>query len=139
MVSWTTRSISDRHSERYISASPQEESIDHKTLLYSEDYVRETIIVCEGPTDVWRIGPGAVSTFGTSFSQGQVDKICRYPRRVVCFDRESFAQRRAAELCDLISPFPGETFNIKLETGKDPGNCDIKEIKKLRSLFLETK
>jgi hypothetical protein len=39
----------------------------------------------------------------------------------------------------LLSPFPGETSNIRLESGKDPGNADIKEIRKLRSLFLETK
>ncbi len=71
LVSWTTRSIGDDPT-RYISAAPDEESESPRSLLYGMDHVRHAMIVCEGPTDVWRIGPGAVATMGLSYSQEQV-------------------------------------------------------------------
>jgi hypothetical protein len=32
---------------------------------------------------------------------------------------------------------PGETYNIRLKTGKDPGDCAESEIKDIRKRFLE--
>jgi len=58
MVSWTTRTIGET-GLRYISAQPGQELMPHKTLLYGQDYVRHTVIIVEGPMDVWAIGPGA--------------------------------------------------------------------------------
>jgi hypothetical protein len=135
VVSWTTRSIGDKHERRYISASSDEESFAHKGLLYGADYVRHAAIICEGPTDVWRIGPGSVCTFGTSYSSAQLEQLSRYPVRVVCSDRERAAQRKAKELCRLLSVFPGYTFNVEL-SAKDPGEATKHEIQKLRRKFL---
>ena len=50
-VSWTTRSIGDNNSARYITAEPEEETIRAKTLLYGGDYVRNAVIVHEGATE----------------------------------------------------------------------------------------
>lgn len=137
MVSWTTRSIVDRHKDRYISAGSNEEAVNHKELLYGEDYCRMSVLVVEGPTDVWRIGPGSVCTFGTTFSMAQVAHISRYPRRAICFDRESTAEKRARELSDRLSVLPGETYLVTLETGKDPGEASQEEIMEIRKRFLE--
>ena len=135
MVSWTTRAIVDDVDARYISASLHEEEVPHKTLLYGEDYCRHAIIIVEGPFDVWRIGPGAVATCGVGFSKAQVNRMSRYPIRVVCFDNEPKAQRRANELCDLLTPFDGETYNVQL-SGKDAGESPDDEIQELRRRFL---
>ncbi len=136
-VSWTTRSISDRKGiTRYISAPTEMESIPHKTLLYGEDYCTDTIIIHEGPTDVWRIGPGATATLGLSYTQAQVNRMVNYPTRVVCFDNEKEAQKRASKLCDDLEVYPGETFNVVL-SGKDPASSPIKEIEELRRRFLK--
>lgn len=136
MVSWTTRSIRDDTERRYISASPKQEAINHKELLYGEDYCRHTIVVVEGPTSVWRIGPGAACTFGTTYTEMQVEKISRYHRRVICFDDEDEAKRQAKELCNLLEVFPGETINIVLEGGKDPDESRA-EAREIRQQFLE--
>ena len=131
VVSWTSRSLSDKGA-RYISASESEESLPHKSLLYGEDFATHSIIVVEGPTDVWRIGCGAVATLGVGYSPAQVSKILKYPRRAVCFDKG--AQKRAKKLVDTLCLYPGETYNMVLEAD-DPGSAGQKEIKQIREFL----
>lgn len=132
-VSWTSRKINDK-GLRWRSASADQEAINHKTLLYGLDYIRHTAIVVEGPSDVWAIGPGAVGTCGTGFSRAQVARLCRLPRRIVCFDNSAPAQRRARDLCDALEPFAGETMNVVLDAD-DPGSASKREINALRRLI----
>jgi hypothetical protein len=131
VVSWTTRAISNDVNQRYISASAEEEAINHKEVLYGSDYCHSTIIVCEGPTDVWKIGPGAVATFGLAFSEIQISKMLKFPYRIICFDNEHNAQTRAHELAACLSAFPGQTMNIQLDAA-DPGSASAEEIAELR-------
>lgn len=135
VCSWTTRTISETRPDRYISASEGQEVYSHKDLLYGLDYCRHTVVVVEGPTDVWRVGPGAVATLGTGWSRRQLNLLSRFTRRVVCYDNEPAGQRRANELCDLLAVFPGETHNVRLDA-KDPGSASKKEIRQLRKMFL---
>ena len=135
-VSWTTRATSDDCKVRYLSARPDEEAVEAKTLLYGEQYCRHSIVVCEGPLDAWAIGPGAVATLGVSWTQAQALKILKYPERIICFDSEGEAQARARKLCAELAAFPGETRVVTLETDKDPASADRKEIQELRRRFL---
>ena len=132
-VSWTTRSLADT-GLRYITAPPDRERYPAKDLLYGEDYVRSTVIVCEGPIDVWKIGPGAVCTFGTSFTWAQFNRIAKYPTRYVCFDAQPDAQVQARALVERLSLMPGETYNVVLEDGKDPGSTSDRELQQLQRL-----
>jgi len=134
MVSWTTRAIGD-HPVRYISARPEDGGMPIKHLLYGEDYCGHSVIVVEGPTDVWTIGPGAVATFGIAYSQEQVAKLARFPMRTVCFDSEPEAQRAADKLCRALQLFAGETHRVELDSS-DPGEAKQDEINWLRSRFL---
>lgn len=134
VVSWTTRAIGDR--TRYISARPDEELIPHKHLLYGEDLVEHTIVVVEGPVDVWAIGPGAAAILGLQTTPQQVDRIGKHPVRVICCDNEPAALRRADSLADLLQCYAGETFIVRLETGKDAAEADPAEIAQLRRDFL---
>ncbi len=137
IVSWTTRTISkNKDITRYISASPEQEKINHKTLLYGEDYARHAVVIVEGPFDVMRIGPGAVATLGTGFSTAQVNRLTQFPVRAVIFDTEKEAQKRAKKLMDALIDFPGETFRIELESGKDAGEASEKEIQQIRKEIL---
>lgn len=129
VVSWTTRSLGNK--QRYMSASREDEDIDHKHLLYGQDYCSHSIIIVEGPTDVWNVGPGAVATFGLSFTSHQVKRMGLHPFRYVCFDSTKDAQSRAVQLADLLSVFPGETHIVELDA-EDPGSASKKEIKLLR-------
>ena len=132
VVSWMLRSIGEA-GKRYHFAKKEESLMDVNQILYGEDYVRDTIIVVEGVFDVWKIGPGACALFGNSFTDAQVYRIRKYPKRIICLDRD--AQYRAGNLCDLLSVFPGETMNVVLETGKDACEASPKELSQLRSML----
>jgi hypothetical protein len=48
--------------------------------------------------------------------------MARFPLRVVCFDNQPAAQRRAYHLCSSLSAFGGRTINIQFEA-KDPAEA----------------
>lgn len=133
VVSWTTRALKDSGS-RYIGAAPHEEAIDRRELLYGEDYCRHACIVHEGPTDVWAIGPGAVCTMGTGYSRAQLLRISKYALRIICFDREPEAQRRAKKLADDLCVFPGTTRNVVIDA-KDAASATHKQRDRVRALL----
>lgn len=139
VVSWTTRSISDG-GLRYISASPAEERIAHRDILYGEDYCNHAIIIHEGPLDVWATGPGAVCTFGLGYSRTQLLRMVKYPVRVVCFDTEPEAQKRARKLVTELEVFPGQTYHVTLNDAKDAaeslGKGSSSDLIALRERFL---
>jgi hypothetical protein len=134
MVSWTSRSVAPKHKLRYKSADRYSEKVPHKHLLYGADYVRHTAIVVEGPLDVWKIGPGAVATFGTAVTAAQVARIAAFPSRIICFDNDPAAQKIAHDLCRQLATLPGRTANIWLEA-KDAGEASAKELRKLRAML----
>jgi len=138
IVSWTTRAIGAAQ-PRYISASPEQETIEHKNLLYGADLANHGIVVVEGPTDAWAIGPGAVATMGLEVSSTQLHEIGAYPSRAICFDNSDVARKRAEKLARRLEDdhFPGETHLIELETGDDPADCDPMEIEDIRRKFIE--
>ena len=133
VVSWTSRAIGEK--SRYLSASLDEEKVHHKETLYGIDLVRTTIIVSEGPTDAWNIGPSGTCMFGLKYTPSQVHLIAQFPNRVICLDSSSDAQKVARDLCETLSLFPGRTTNVVLDA-EDPGSADRKEIKKMREAVL---
>lgn len=131
IVSWTTRAVSEKVDQRYISAPAECEAMNHKELLFGEDHARHAVCCVEGPFDAMRIGPGAVASCGTGFRRAQVARLARYHVRGVCFDNEPDAQRRARELVDMLSPFPGETYLINIDSA-DPGEATDREVAMIR-------
>lgn len=136
IVSWTTRTISTIVEPRYINASPEQEAMRLKSLLFGEDLARNSIVITEGPFDAINVGPGAVATFGTSFTRSQVKRLLKYPLRFVIFDSSPIAQERAKELTNILSCFPGRTSRIEIDA-KDPGSATKKEVELIRKHFLE--
>lgn len=129
-LSWTCRRLGDT-GPRYISA---DEGTPLKTLLYGPVNGSNSVIVVEGPTDVWSVGIGAVCTFGTAYTSSQLLKLSKYPVRVVCFDKD--ARKESDRLCRDLEVFPGETYQVSLESGTDPASADREEIIELRKFIL---
>lgn len=137
VVTWTTRSIRPDAAQRYWSANADDSLVSIHDCLYGVDHCRQSVVVCEGPTDAWAIGPGAVATCGQRVGQSQLSALSRIVSRAICFDAEPEAQRRARRLADDLSAFPGTTTNIIPETGKDPASASKEEIEAIRREFLE--
>jgi hypothetical protein len=131
-VSWTTRAIGETP-QRYLSAAPEEESLNHKHTIYGLDDCGQSIVVVEGPADAWNVGLGAGCLFGVAYSPAQVLRLSRIPYRYICFDSSPEAQRSARELAEELAPFPGETTVVELDA-EDPGKASRKEIKLLRQM-----
>lgn len=134
-VSWTTRAVSDSAASRYISASPKQEAMNAKKLVFGMDFVRHAAIVVEGPFDVFRLGVGTVSTLGVGFSYAQVARIARVPSRAICYDSEPKAQERAKKLCAALEGYPGRTYRVEIDS-KDPGSMKKRYVELLRKQFL---
>lgn len=135
-VNWTTRAIGKTdHTGRYRSAKREQAAVPRGELLYGEDYCRHAVVVVEGPFGVYRIGPGAVCTCGVGFSRQQIARIAKFPVRVICFDNESVAQRRARSLADDLSLFPGTTCVVRF-SGPQPDTSPEDEIVELRQRYL---
>lgn len=77
-----------------------------------------------------------MATLGVLVTSAQIARLARYPVRVVCFDNEAGAQRRALALCRELSVFAGTTQNVVLDAA-DPGSAPPAETRALRRLIEE--
>lgn len=135
LVSWTCRSVG-RAGWRYRSADRGSEVYPHHEVLYGADAVPgNSVVVVEGPIDVWAVGPGAVATFGTAYSQAQVRRIAKFPVRAVCYDSTGEGRAAGRRLAGELELYPGMTYLVTLAGGKDAA-ASPDEAKKLRRRFL---
>lgn len=140
LVSFQTRDITGTQPQKYLACFQNDELIPHQQCVYGFDLAlgRKTCIVVEGITDVWRLGPGAIGTFGIGFTRHQARLIADNFERVhILYDSEIQAQEKAEELGFLISSGfknPVEVINLSFTAeGKDPGDLsqdDADEIMK---------
>jgi len=128
LVSYQCRDITNKHPQKYLACNQDEEIVQHQHTIYGLDQAQKRqCIVVEGITDVWRLGPGTVATFGISFTKLQAQLIAKHFDKVfILFDGEPQAQEKAGELGFLIgSAFnnPVEVINLPfLISDIDPGD-----------------
>jgi DNA primase len=122
LVSYQGRDITGKSDMKYKACQQENEVRDHKDCLYGLDKARSNkVIVVEGVTDVWRMGPGSVATFGIKYKPSQVRLLLNFSMVFILFDPESEAQEQArklglelktagiqSELIDIGSGDPGE-------------------------------
>lgn len=136
LVNFSTVNVFTR---QYRHCPNTEAAVSMKHCLYNIDSVGESMIVVEGIADVWRIGRGAVATFGIEYTKEQVQKILKKCVRnvFVLFDAEPQALNKAEQLCQHLNTLPGidKTEMILLPEG-DPADMSNEDAKALRtSLF----
>jgi len=121
IVGYTGRAIGLLTKPKWKTSSNEELTDDPKKLIYGIEKINDRVLIVEGPSDVWRMGPGTVGLLGIDWSVEQAHILRRIPHRYIMFDSEPVAQARARQLARWLSPFPGDTEII---TGikKDPGS-----------------
>jgi len=118
LVSYQGRDITGKSGLKYKACNQKDELLDHNSTLYGYDLVpRHSVVVVEGITDCWRIGPGTVATFGKIFTQEQARLLKDFKNRFILFDSD--AMERAEMVARTISVFKGHTEILILDHG-DP-------------------
>lgn len=121
LVSYQGRDITGRSELKYKACREEDEIRHHKHCLYGIDNVPgDSVVVVEGVTDVWRLGDGAVATFGIKYTQEQVALLLRFKRIFILFDEEEQAQEQARLLAKALYSQERHVEIVEL-SGGDPG------------------
>ena len=134
-ISYTGRDITGRSSARYKTCPANDETFPAKSWLYDLDRCEgaERVLVVEGPTDAWRMGKGAVATFGIAWTWAQAELLSRFQTVFVMFDPEERADAQAETLVEMLSLLSVEAEIVSVPGGaSDPGSLSDAEAKKLK-------
>ena len=134
-ISYTGRDITGRAAARYKTCPASDESFPAKSWLYDLDRCEgaERVLVVEGPIDAWRMGKGAVATFGIAWTWAQAELLSRFPTVFVMFDPEERADAQAEKLVEALSMLSVEAEIVSFPDGaNDPGSLPDDEVKRLR-------
>ena len=126
------RDITGRQNERYKCES----DTDNKEVLYGEWLLenKKNILVVEGVFDAWKLGPGAVCTFGIAFTRKQLLLLSEYENVFIMFDDEKAAQQQAMKLSNELSIIGTNSFISKLPSKfKDAGSMPAKIARELKN------
>lgn len=123
MVSWMCRDVTGKSGVKYLAQAEDKEIISNKETLYGMDQAGgTTCVVVEGVTDVWRLGPGAVATFGIKYTPKQVSTLIKNFRNFhILFDPDNQAVKQASALGRTLSMLGGKVKLWHLNTC-DPGD-----------------
>ena len=121
-ATFTSRDITGKHPLRYRACPKERETIHHKHIVYGKQEAwKNTGIVVEGPTDVWRFGTAAVCTFGIEFTNEQIRVLAKnFKRLFVAFDDDPQAIVQANKLVSELRFREVEAFRIPIIG--DPGS-----------------
>jgi DNA primase len=123
VVSFTSRSITDRQYPRYLTCKIEQSVMNPKHVLYNIDNcVSEWVGVVEGVFDCWRMGDNYCATLGTTMTEQQLRLLLSYQTVVFLFDSEEEAQARARKYAAMLSALGvKKTIVFDSELQKDPG------------------
>lgn len=126
LVSYQGRDITGKQSAKYKACSRAEERIHHKHIVYAYDMAKQDVLVVEGITDVWRMGPGSIALFGIKFTPAQVKLLSSFRRVFVWFDEEDpEAEEQNHRLISDLAALGTEAESIRVGIEGDPG--DLKQ------------
>lgn len=113
LVSYQGRDITGRAPLPYKACPKALELRDHKHCLYGAELVGGTsVVVVEGITDAWRLGRGAVATFGIEYTPTQVHLLAQYKHVMILYDQEPTAQKQARKLMAAIAALGGTRVEV---------------------------
>ena len=141
LVSFHSRDITGLQEPKYVAAKPDNEVILHKNLLYGFDYVsKNSIVVVEGPTDVWRLGYGSVCTFGTQWTVAQASILIEYFNKIfIIFDKDEPGQKGGLSLYGYLKGFGKDVQLLQLESDEDPGSMNNSDARYLMEKYLKVR
>lgn len=130
LVSFVGRDVTGQGDPRYKNCPDSISTIPVKSCLYNIDSARkDSVIVVEGITDVWRMGDDTVGLFGVQYTVHQLRLLTKFNRIFVMLDSEAMdvANKLASDLSSVVK----EVEVLQLAEG-DPAELSAVEVAKLK-------
>jgi len=140
LISFHTRDYTNKQNLAWMSCDKENEIIHYKNIVYNYDnIINRTAIIVEGIADVWKLGYGAVCTFGTGYTKEQVTLLAKSLDTVyILFDNEVIAQKKATKLGNELAGLGVDVEIVQLIGYNDPGEMPIKKAQKLKKSLIYT-
>lgn len=122
LVSFQGRAIFKQQDPRYLFPPKERQIRDCKTLLYGAELCgnNKDLLVVEGVMDAWKLGAGAVCTFGSSVTDAQVLEMANWRRVFIAFDNEPAAIEHARDVAKQLSSLGVEAYIVNTDFGLNP-------------------
>lgn len=134
ICSFQGRDITGESKMRYKGCPIEFSPLHYKRTLYGTEQARsDMVVVVEGIFHKWRLGRGAVATYGTDLTQYQVQLLSRWPRIFFAYDSEEEAQGKAMKYARELAAMGRQVEVLDLELGdRDIGDLTDSEAADLR-------
>ena len=127
--------------ERYKVCPVKKALMHYKDTVYGGHLATGSkVVVVEGVVDAWKLGPGAVATFGTGCKKAQILALTHWSEVIFFFDPEKDAQEKAHAYAEELAMMGVRTYVAcedfgTLPNGKkrDVGDLEPHEIARIRS------
>lgn len=145
VVSYQGRDITDKAKLKYKACPMKTEVVHHKDIVYGFDKLNETrrkdrCIIVEGVFDAWRLGAGAVATFGIGFTIKQVLFLAKRKIKTafIMYDPEEKAQDQAEKLSIQLNGLgvKSKIIDISKEGVEDPGTLSENKARQIKKDLL---
>lgn len=125
LVCYQGRDVTGKAKAKYLSCPDEKAVVPIKSTLYGVDKAKgDTVVVTEGPSKCWRLGRGAIATFGALVSDEQVKLLTKFKRAFLIPDQDQAGIDGAEHLAGRLSVLGVQTEIISLVV-KDVG--DLKQ------------
>ncbi|MBL8795238.1 MAG: hypothetical protein JNM56_15135 [Planctomycetia bacterium] len=127
---WTGRFIGEPPN-KFVPKYYHMRDLPRGELLYNFDQARRSpyVVVCEGPSDVWRVGPCSVALLGKHASLAQRALLAKHWGQgavVILLDNDAIDE--AQELYDQLRDTVPRRVLVHLPGGKDPGDLTREQL-----------
>jgi len=135
IVNFTGLDITKTQKQKYKHNKNELSLVPMKEILYNLDSVVDKMLVVEGTSDVWRMGPGTVATMGIEFTHAQINLIreARPKKVVIMYDSEPFAIEAAKDFRSALQRLKINSFVLPLSKG-DPADLSEEEVREIRRI-----
>jgi hypothetical protein len=133
VVSYTGRSFVSKD-PKYQHPNIEASIVSTASCIYNYDSVEEggTAIICEGPTDVWRLGDGCIATMGVKYTKKQLRFLAEKHLKKVVIVFDENADEQAKKLANALIGIVDEIKIAYIGEG-DVGDLDPIEAVKIKN------
>ena len=135
LITFSSVDISEKSMVRYKHEQEERSILPIKEYLYGIEYTNgHSCAAVEGLFDSWRIGYGAVPTWGTKVTPAQKALLAKFKEVYIAFDGDYAGRKGAEKLGNDLAPFTSVHI-LDIPEGKDPDTLDDDEIIEIRKLI----